>query len=114
MATQSDELGSPQASLGRHQQQSAVPAPRPSALVGGGYQGIDFLSAQEVYRFGLMAFAGDGQYALSQRAQARFLEGDVMKEGMNGGQTNVTRLGLVAPLFFHVVEEAANKHSIQV
>ena len=61
-----------------------------------------------------MTFAGDSQYALSQRAQAGFLEGHVMKEGVDGRQTDVARLRLVASVFFHVVEEAANERRIQV
>jgi len=37
-----------------------------------------------------------------------------MKEGMDSRQTDIARLRLVAPVFFHVVEEAANEGRIQV
>jgi hypothetical protein len=37
-----------------------------------------------------------------------------MKEGVDGCQTDVARLGLIAPVLFHVVQETANERGIQV
>src|SRR5437867_1911747 len=83
LATKSDQLGSTQPRLHRHQQQRSITTAHPSRLVGGRQESVDFGSSQKIDRFGLVALARNGQNPLRQGTETRLLESDILEKRVN-------------------------------
>jgi hypothetical protein len=50
LAVQPNQLGNPQTSLGRNQEQGSIPVPDPGGRIHYGEQGVDFFSAEKLDR----------------------------------------------------------------
>ena len=42
------------------------------------------------------------------------LKGDVLKEGVDGGQAQVATAGTIVPIFFQVIEKGSDERGIEI
>jgi len=87
---------------------------QPGLLIRRGQQCFSFCPREEVYRSFDVSLALDRQDALGQRAESGFLQGDIMKEGMDGSQTHIATACAHTTVFFQMIKKAAHKGGIQV
>jgi hypothetical protein len=86
-----NELGDPQSSLDREQQECAIPSADPGGDVRRRQHHVDFSACEIGDRTTLMPLHWDGQNPTAAIEVRRFADRHVSKEGVNRGEPDIAR-----------------------
>jgi hypothetical protein len=75
---------------------------------------MHLLLGEKFRRVTLIAFCRYGEHALAVQCQRRFVQGNVLEEGMHSGQTGISRARRVASATLKMVKELGEKSSIEI
>ena len=114
LASQSDQLGDPQAGLDRDEQQGVVAPADPAGAVGAGQEGVDFVLGQELHDGALGALGRDGKDACDEGGVLGMAEGGEAEHGVQRGEAGVAGADGVAALGLEVVQEGADELGVEV
>jgi len=114
LTAKSDQLGNPQSRLDGDDQEGSVPAADPGGGLWGADQRIDFLAVEKLDQPALVAFVRHGKHALAEQRMGGLLQGDILKERMDGGQAGITGARAVASFLFEVIKELPDKGRIEL
>jgi hypothetical protein len=114
LASQSYQLGDPEARLHGEQKQGPVAAPYPSGKVRSPQKGVDLFPIQKFDGPPFVAFAGHREDSLTMQRMGRFLESHVPKEGMNRRQADISGASAIFSAVLEMIEEITNEGHVQV
>jgi hypothetical protein len=89
-------------------QQGAIPPSDPGAEIGSSHQGRALILGEELDGVAFIALRGHGQDSLTLKPEARFTDGDVTEEGVQGREAVVARPRGVVSCGFEVVTKNAS------
>jgi hypothetical protein len=113
LAGQRGQLRRAQAGLHRQEQPGVVAAARPSALVGGDEDRVDFRPRQVMHLLMSAALGGNREHALDLLGVLGQLEGGITEEGTDGGEPQVAAARPDPPLRLQVLEKSADQRRIK-
>ena len=62
----------------------------------------------------LIAFGRDSEHTLNESCACRFLKGDVLEKGADGGHAQVAGAGAVAPAALYMIQEGPDKGGVEI
>ncbi|MDB5773799.1 MAG: hypothetical protein JWM42_4173 [Burkholderia sp.] len=98
--------------LHRHQQKGVITPARPSALIGGGKQGIDFGTGEKGNQGARKSLAGNGENPLDLCGIGRYLEGRVSEEGVDCGETQIATANAYALALLQIIQKCHDQRRI--
>jgi len=69
---------------------------------------------EEVNQGAVLAFGGDGQDTLNVSGVGGLLKGDVLEEGADRGETEITGTSAIVSVFFTMIEESADERGVEI
>jgi len=109
LASQAYQLGYPKASLNGEQQQGPVAAPDPGGKVRCPQKGVDLFPVQKFDGPPFVAFGRHREDSLTKQRMGRFLKSNVLKEGMNRRQADISGASAVLSAVLEMIEEITNE-----
>lgn len=109
-----NQLGCPQTSLDREQQQSMITPPRPCRAIRRCEQRPDLIRVKECDRTLHIALVGHGEDALAVQQPGWIGHRDEAEERSDRGQSGITAASVVAPRRFDMAEEVGNQIGVDV
>jgi hypothetical protein len=109
LARQACQLGDPKASLNGKQEQGTVAAPYPGGKVNCPQKGVDLFPIQKFDGPPFVAFGRHREDSLTKQRMGRFFESNVLKEGMNRCQADVSGASAVLSAVLEMIEEITNE-----
>jgi len=108
------QLRQPQTCLHRQGEQRMVASPNPGTAIGDRKQCFDLGVGEESDGRPSLALVGNGEHALDMRRERWFLEGGVLEERTNGGQTRIACAHAAAPPLLKAGEKGRDQIGVQV
>jgi hypothetical protein len=113
-AAERRDLAVPEARLNRDEQQRLIPPSDPCARIRSSDKGGGLFLSQKLHRTALVAFRRDRKHALALQGEGWLTDRYVLKEGMDGRQSIVSRPRAVTTIEFEVLEELRQEGDIEV
>jgi hypothetical protein len=114
LANQAYQLGDPKARLNGEQQQGPVAAPYPCGKIGCTQKGVDLFPIQKSDRPPFVPFGRHREDSLRMQRMGRFLESDVLKEGMNRRQADIAGASPILSVILEMIEEITDEGHVQI
>src|SRR5207249_4922326 len=109
-----DQLGDPQAGLGRYQQQRPVAPTGPCLLIGYGQKGINLGSSQKGDGRAVIALTRDRQDALDHATVARCPQCRVVEKRVNRREADIAAAGAGATRLLEIIEKRADHRRVEI
>jgi hypothetical protein len=114
LASQAYQLGNPKASLHGEEQQGTISAPYPGGKVSCPQKGVDLFPIQKFDWPPFVPFGRHSEDSLTKQRMGRFFESNVLKEGMNRRQADISGASAVLSAVLEMIEEITNERNVQV